>query len=154
MNLLDYFFNKRVIVNCDHDPYLTRWFLIRRERFAVYLHRFHRSDEDRALHDHPWSFITIILWRGYTEHFRRVKGVTIDYRESPSVKTVEYEEVKCRRWPGMLIYRPATWRHRVELINGKPSWSLIIRFTKWREWGFWTDSGFVQWNKWWQQNCE
>jgi hypothetical protein len=123
----------RVVVNCDRNPYLTRWYLFRRPAFAIFLHRFHRSDEDRALHDHPWSFITVILWRGYLEH-------------TP--------EGTSRKWPGMICYRPAEWRHRVELINGKQSFTLVFRFRERRVWGFWEKTGFVKWNHWWQQNCE
>lgn len=58
----------RVIVNCEHDPYLYRWFVIRTERFGLFIHKFVRSDEDRALHDHPWPFVVIPIWRGYVEH--------------------------------------------------------------------------------------
>lgn len=36
------------------NPYLLRWWVIPRNRFFnVYLHKFLRDDDDRALHDHP-----------------------------------------------------------------------------------------------------
>lgn len=133
MNWLKKFFDRREIVNCQRDIYMTRWYLFRREKIGVFLHRFSRSDEDRALHDHPWSFITVILWRGYFEH--TPKGSS-------------------RKWPGMMCWRPAEWRHRVELVDGKPAWTLVVRFKARREWGFWMPSGWIQWNKWWQNNCE
>lgn len=123
----------REIVNCDREKYLTRWYLFRSAPLALFLHLFHRSDEDRALHDHPWSFITIILWRGYREF--TPKGVH-------------------RKWPGMICYRPAEWRHRVELINEKPAITLVLRFRERRDWGFWEKTGFIKWNKWWQEKCE
>jgi hypothetical protein len=123
----------RTIVNCDRDPLLTRWYLIRTAPIAVFLHLFHRSDEDRALHDHPWNFITVILWNGYLEH------------TPAGIK---------RRWPFTIHYRPATWQHRVELINGRKPLTLFIRFREHRVWGFWEKTGFIAWNKWWQQNCE
>jgi hypothetical protein len=38
-------------------PYLRRHWLIPRNRFFnIYVHEFLRSDDDRALHDHPWLF--------------------------------------------------------------------------------------------------
>ena len=44
------------------DPYLLRWWLIPRNRwFNVYLHLFLRSDDDRALHDHPWFNLSFLL---------------------------------------------------------------------------------------------
>jgi hypothetical protein len=132
--ILDWLFAKRVIVNCEHDPYLHRWFIIRRERFALFIHRFVRGDEDRALHDHPWHFIVIPVWRGYIEH----------------------NDAGARRvWPILGVrFRRATYRHRVQLIDGKPAWSLFIRFKHLREWGFWPSEGFILWNKWWQDKCE
>ncbi len=68
MRVLDRLFEKKVIVNCAHDPYLHRWYVLRSERIGLFIHKFVRSDEDRALHDHPWSFIVIPLWGGYIEH--------------------------------------------------------------------------------------
>jgi hypothetical protein len=132
--LLDRLIPKRVIVNCEREPYLHRWFLIRLTRVGVFVHKFVRSDEDRALHDHPWSFIVIPLWGGYIEHNSAGRR-----RVRPLIST---------------RYRSAEYRHRVELIDGRPSWSLFIRFTKRREWGFWEKSGFVLWNKWWEEKCE
>jgi len=137
-NLLNTLFKKREIVNCDHDLYLIRWFVIRTERFAVFIHKFVRSDEDRALHDHPWDFIVVPVWRGYIEH-----SELLSY---PMHRRV-YPVLGSRA-------RAATYRHRVELIDGKPSWSLFFRFKRIREWGFWLPEGFIKWNKWWQDKCE
>lgn len=65
---LNRIFSFKNIVNCDRDIYLRRWYMIRTKWLAVFIHKFERSDEDRALHDHPWPFLVIPLWRGYTEH--------------------------------------------------------------------------------------
>lgn len=154
----------KIIVNCDRKPYLRRWYLIHWKFFSLFLHRFFRSDEERALHDHPWSFITFILWRGYIEHQEKSHPCPIcnsRYQTVPSHKCPNCHGSKFftiqsthRRWPLTIHYRPATHRHRVELVDGKPAWTLIIHFKRIREWGFWEKTGFVQWNKWWQNNCE
>ena len=50
------------VIGPADNPYLYRWFLLPRNPVAnVYLHRFFRDDEDRALHDHPWPFLSIVL---------------------------------------------------------------------------------------------
>jgi hypothetical protein len=158
--LLDKLFNHRTIVNCEREPYLKRWYLIRRPRIAFFLHRFYRSDEDRALHDHPWSFITVILWRGYLEHTERrcprcvAGGYHAFAGECAQCDDKKTVAVIKRKWPGMICFRRAEHRHRVELVAGKPAWTLVIRFKERRDWGFWERGGFVQWNKWWQNNCE
>jgi len=116
---------KLIIHGCeargDYDkPYLTRWIIAKFEKWAIYFHKFHRSDAD-DLHDHPWAFLSIILWRGYNE-------VTFG-------KTME-ERISKKIYPGMIVFRKATHTHRVELINNKPAYTLVIRFAYTRYWGF------------------
>jgi hypothetical protein len=102
------------------------------------LHVFHRSDAD-DLHDHPWGFVSVILWRGYVE-------VTPCAACSPCENSTgcNYRQRK-RVWPGMILFRRATHRHRVELIDGKKAVTLVFMGKRWREWGFFTSKGWQQW---------
>jgi hypothetical protein len=93
----------QVIRNCAGDPYLIRWRLIWTRWFSLYLHHILRSDEDRELHDHPWSFLTVILTAGYTELTPRGKAF---------------------HPPGSILHRPAPWPHR--LILSRPVWTLVL----------------------------
>jgi hypothetical protein len=116
------------------DPYLYRWYLIpRNNKLNVYLHRFYRDDDDRALHDHPWWFISWMLWGGYFE--------------------VTPEGLRNRRWLSV-AYRPAIYQHRVVLRRQFPHfglmrscWTLVITGPKRRTWGFWCPKGFVPWHE-------
>lgn len=120
-------FPRRVIVSeyrLQISPLLFRYFLFRSNWFGVYLHRLCRSDEDRALHDHPWTFISIILTAGYIEH-------------TP--------EGANQHRPGAILYRPVLWQHRLEL--SRPAWTLVIRFRKFREWGFICPNGWIPWQE-------
>ncbi len=185
--LLTRIFKHNFIVNCDHDVYLRRWYVIRRQSFGLFIHQFVRSDEDRALHDHPWDFIVIPIWRGYIEHSEcpSCKGAGW---QGPTLDSFFAANLGCSRcsttgiiqkriWPILgTRWRPATYRHRVELLKGDPvtntsrvlspcitaytygnkelpAWSIFIRFKKVRVWGFW-ENGFIAWNKWWQEKCE
>jgi hypothetical protein len=80
----------RVIGGQDGTPYMLRWYLLRHPNAAdvlqatgwrrrwlehrykhgasLYLHCFLRSDDDRALHDHPWNWATLLLRGEYKEH--------------------------------------------------------------------------------------
>jgi len=123
---------KLIIHGCEERgdksfPYLTRWILFRiNEWFAIYFHKFHRSDAE-DLHDHPWDFITIILWRGYNE-------VTFDKNIFNYGKDIRITK---RKYPGFILFRKAEHSHRVELINNKPAYTLVFRFKKRRDWLFW-----------------
>ena len=118
----------KTIFGCDargdgDQPYLTRHSLLKTKWFQVCVHVFHRSDADE-LHDHPFGFISLILWRGYIE-------------ETPTERR--------RLWPGMIVFRRATWIHRVEVINDKPAVTLVLLGPRRRDWGFWTRSGWKDW---------
>jgi hypothetical protein len=128
------------IIGDPKEPYLLRWFLIPRNPwFNLYLHKFCRDDIDRALHDHPWASLSIVLRGGYYEHTD-----------------------ESRRWfgPGSFIFRGATYRHRVELRvpvrplssleEREPAWTLFLTGPKVRVWGFWCGEDgkrFVPWDQ-------
>jgi hypothetical protein len=103
-------------------PYMLRWWILPRNPFFnVYLHRILRSDDDRALHDHPWSSCSIILEGFYIEHSIAAGGV----------------EHRAFRAPRSVTFRRATAAHRLE-VQGRPGecWSLFITGPRLREWGF------------------
>jgi len=107
------------------DNYLRRWFLIpHNSKFNVYLHNFRGSDDDRALHDHPWDSLGIILKGEYLEH--TPEGVN-------------------HKKAGSFSFRKGKDSHRIELIENKPVWTLFITGPKYREWGFHCKTGWVHW---------
>lgn len=115
----------------DTDPYMRRWWLIRNEKFRVYLHQFLRSDDDRALHDHPADNISILLIGDYLEHL-----------SDGSIK----HRLAWRPWaPWRLIARRAAEAHRIELIDRNRVWTLFIRGPTTRVWGFYCPQGWTPW---------
>jgi hypothetical protein len=117
MRIFRYF----VIEGATGDPYLARYKLFRCPWFKVFLHHILRSDEDPDLHDHPWNFVSLILWSGYIEHL-----------------------------PGDVVRRMRAWdviRHRARdahrLILDRPAWTLVLVTGKKRSWGFHTRQGWM-----------
>lgn len=134
------------------NPYLLRWYVIPKNPvFNIYLHNFRRSDDDRALHDHPWLFNVSILLKGeYFEH------VPADKKRWPE----DLSTVRKHRRPGAVYFRPSRAPHRVELprfaledrkgnYNMKeiPCWTLFITGPRVREWGFYCQQGWIFWKK-------
>lgn len=102
-------------------PYLLRWWVIPRNRlFNIYLHRVIRSDDDRALHDHPWLNASIIVDGGYLEHRIAAGG--------------------CRhltaRVAGDVCTRTARAAHRLEVMPGSEAVTLFVTGPVIRQWGF------------------
>lgn len=111
------------------DPYLLRWYLVPRNRFLnVYLHCFKRSDDERALHDHPWVSVSLLLQGSYVEHTIACGGVH-----------------RRRRFErGSVRWRGAKFAHRIEHTGGD-AWTLFITGPVVRRWGFHCPRGWVPW---------
>lgn len=126
------------VIGGSEDPYVLRWYLLPRNPFFnIYLHKFLRSDDERALHDHPWANASLILWGSYWEHF--------PYHNSG------LDTYKRLRMRGEFIIRGAEQAHRIELLHQwgnlleEPVWSLFITGPKVREWGFHCKDRWVHW---------
>lgn len=64
------------IIGGEDRPYLRRWWILPRNRFFnIYVHEFLRSDDDRALHDHPWLWASYIVEGHYNEHTIAAGGI-------------------------------------------------------------------------------
>jgi hypothetical protein len=111
----------------SHLPgYMERYWLIHYRNplgLALRVHHILRSDE-RDFHNHPWSYLTLILRGGYFE-------VTPERRDGAVVG-------ERRRWygPGSLLWRRAGWYHRLEIPPGQTAWTLFGTGRMRRHWAF------------------
>lgn len=107
------------------DNYLRRWHLIpRNNTFNIYLHHIRKSDDDRALHDHPYWNVSIILRGWYVEMMpgkQRVRGA------------------------GDIVFRRARDAHRLVVPYGGSAWSLFVTGPRRRIWGFHCPQGWRAW---------
>lgn len=134
------------IIGGADRPYMLRWWLIPRNRwFNIYLHKFLRDDDDRALHDHPWWNVSILLRGAYLE-------VTPDLAKAATPHTRIAELPTRTRWHGVgsVVFRRATACHRLALparpdSSPEPCWSLFITGPRVREWGFHCPHGWRIW---------
>ena len=77
------------------------------------------------MHDHPWWFLTLILWGGYVD-------VSLGGED--------------RVGAGSIRLRPSWWRHTVR-VNKGGAWSLLLTGPERRQWGFWVNGKFRKRNK-------
>lgn len=106
--------------------YLARWYLIPRNRFFnIYLHRFDGSDDDRALHDHPWISVSVML----------------------TGELIEHDLSGRHHVPWLLpVFRRARYAHRLELVRG-PAFTVFITGPRLRLWGFLCPQGWRPWHE-------
>lgn len=130
------------------DGYVERWMLYPKNRWRnIYIHRFNRSDDDGALHDHEPDNCSLILQGQYLEHFHvrpRMETLHWDEDGNMSRRFLTYVE---ERLEGDVVFRLAGTPHRVELRDNQPVITMFLQGPRRRKWGFHCTSGFVPWDK-------
>lgn len=151
-----------LVIGGEAKPYLRRWFVLPRNRlFNVYLHQFVRSDDDRALHDHPWMFnASLLLDGGYVEHTIASGGVhhradraagALKVRWLASPHRIELVPMPDAAEAFNLVpwCDTATGRSGVTVVDDRPRlpcWTLFITGPVVRSWGFHCErAGWVHW---------
>jgi hypothetical protein len=134
----------KIIKNLDGSVYLYRWHVIPRNPFFnIYLHHFCSSDDDRALHDHPWLFNASIIVEGsYNEVLphRTMRGWARYFQ-------LREEVLSAGDWK----FRWGKAPHRVRLFPNTfdggewDCWTLFITGPVVRKWGFYCWKGWVHW---------
>jgi len=119
------------------------------------LHTFYMGDDDAAVHDHPWWFITF-PFRSYTETYEE---------EIPSWKWYDWRKKipgdhpmywvrrvrLVRAW--RFHFRRATHRHFVHAPD-RPFRTIILTGPLKRNWGFWPDGDtFIPHREWTNYNA-
>ena len=88
------------IIGGAEDAYMLRWWVIPRNRwFNIYLHKILRDDDPRALHDHPWWNISIVLKGGYLEWFSN-PGKTTELERNDLLSSQSVFPTRHRVLPG------------------------------------------------------
>lgn len=147
---MNFFKPAKFITRGDNRPYLIRKNLFECKYFSIKVHTMLDSD-DACLHDHPWSFITFILKGGYVERYV-YKWVNLsNYEPNIHGSNIIIDADNNRIGlittkiihPFTLHYRPANWTHSLEIHQQCKT--FVITFKKTRQWGFWTNTGWIKW---------
>jgi hypothetical protein len=115
------FWKRHDLLWADGTIFMTRYTLLKLKSFSLKIHRFRRGDEE--IHDHPWPFVSLVVWRSYME--------------------VTPQDAIKRGWLS-LRYRPAQWAHKVCVEQGKDAWTICATFGRAREWGFLSNGQWIQ----------
>jgi hypothetical protein len=134
--LLNWFVDK-IIAFAKRTPYshigdyMERYWIIPYNKIpflpSARIHHIKRSDDDRAFHDHPWWYLTIILRGGYWE---------VTPLMDLSKKTEHWYFKRTWRGPGSIIFRRHTDFHRLEVQEGQTCWTLFMTGKYKHQWGF------------------
>ena len=145
--LLSRLFKREEINGHERCPaYMYRWTLFQPRTprwlwrgFGIYVHKFVGDDWTRDMHDHPKRFISIGLVGRYIEVTPRGTVPATD----PDPVFLK-RELFAAPW---IRSFPATHIHRLELVDGRPCWTLVIVLRTVREWGFWPRGRWMPWRQ-------
>jgi hypothetical protein len=125
------------------ELYLTRLTLFKTPWFSVKLHWIHKADPDRDLHDHPWSFASLILRGWYKELVCRkpdARGEIV--AQGLDLKRFRDEglcvEERLVRW---FNHKDTRGAHRILEVSPKLI-TLVVTGPKTKEWGFYDEDTF------------
>lgn len=129
-------FMRRRRIGTGDDVYLDRVYVLQTPWFGIMFHRIWRPDNQRDLHDHPWTFLSFVLRGSYVEDVV-CAGCDRHYDDGHTAK-------RRVRW---VNFKRAEDRHSIREVSRRPIWTLVFTGPKRRTWGFWVDGGkrFVRW---------
>jgi hypothetical protein len=116
-----------LIIGPRDNPQTLRWHIFVWRGWQLSLHKWLRSDDDRAPHDHKADNVSILLIGCFREMVRGIDGVDRWYL----------------RWPLRPYFRKGETLHRVALLSERPVWSLWLRWPARRRWGYGCPKGWV-----------
>jgi hypothetical protein len=116
----------------DGTLYLWRLRVLETPWFGVKLHWIRGADDDRALHDHPWWFVSFVLWGSYEE--------IVPKTGQPLFCGADRRRV---RW---FNRKKATDLHRIVQVSRGGAWTLVVNGPYQRKWGFQTRYGWTPWD--------
>lgn len=142
-------YRRMTLRRTDGQVYLNRWGFSHDRIGGILLHRMDAPDPGVDLHDHPWWFVSIILWGGYTEErasireavSRAARADQLDARAGQRNAGVRGTTTR-RRWLSVRSMRLDEC-HTITETHRSHSWSLVIKGPRLRSWGFYLPDGYM-----------
>jgi len=139
------------------DPLMLRWHLGTWFGRDYRVHHILRPDNGPDPHDHPYAFTSRVL-KGWLEETVFDPGPGQTTRRTPfMVSRVVYEHLQWFHHRGIFLKStfPATHTHLITAVSPGGCWTLVsarasnfVAGAAWeRVWGFWTDKGFVPYDR-------
>ena len=127
------FDRKRICDISDRKSlYLSRLYIIETPYFGIFLHAIYRKDHDRALHDHPWNFTSIILRGGYDEWWLGPPRTHPNNAVPRGCPQRSFHQMRRGEF------------HRIASLHRIPTWTLVFAGRRRGEWGYLTPDGWVE----------
>ncbi len=129
---------RRLTLNHDGRPFLDRWGLVWDRLGGFYIHHIAGPDPGLDLHDHPWSFVTVVLRGAYTDLQAPINAWGSGHAPA---RTHDWGRGRTR------VHRmPLGVAHRIVAVE-PGTWTLVPRGPTRRVWGFFVGNQRVPWTE-------
>lgn len=120
----------KVIKSKEGVLHFKRFAIIECKWFNIYIHSIYKADEDEHLHDHPWNYISIVLYGKFMEAIKN----------STSAKQ-KYE----MNWlsPKDISAQKAERTHKIYMLLSEKIVTLFFTGPRFREWGYDVDGKWI-----------
>lgn len=105
------------------ELHFQRWTIMSLPWFSIYLHFIYKADEDAHLHNHPWNYLSFVVY-----------GTFIEQTENNHLECI---------LPGKIIIRKAKVYHKITDLFTNKIITLFITGKRFNEWGYEVNGKFV-----------
>lgn len=132
------------VIGNEECPVMYRWTLSTAFGLKVVLHHFMPNGDDPEPHDHPRSFVTLILAGDYVDEatYRDVPLLNPDRTVNARINVIECENMT----RGMVRFRKAEHLHRT-LVGPRGAWTFMVMGPERRRWGFVWRGEWMHWKQ-------
>lgn len=126
----------------DGRVYLDRWGIGHDRIGRVLIHRMEAPDPGVDLHDHPWWFVSLVLWGGYTEQRAQTRDAPV-FAGQAARSSFALRGAESERRPGSIRTMRLDECHTITQLRRRTCWTLVIGGPRRRRWGFYLPEGYV-----------
>lgn len=134
------------------DPYLWRLSLVTTPWGSAKLHLIFRPDRQRDLHDHPWSFVGLVLLGWYEEAVPHCNWKRCSWRGSRKIRWVNRKVARTAQEE--VAERRLSDTHAISALHkrlGLPVVTFLLCGPRFRQWGFVVKGKWVSWREYGQE---
>lgn len=136
-------YRRLTLRRADGQVYLNRWGLSHDRIGGILLHAMEAPDPGVDLHDHPWWFVSFVLWGGYTEQRSLVREAPMLAQIAERFGPSALRGVEVKRRPLSMRSMRLDECHTITTLHRRTCWTLVIKGPRRRSWGFYLPGGYM-----------
>lgn len=138
-------------------PIFYRWEILTLRGWKLMVHRFLPYAEDVDHHDHPASFLTLVLRGRYWDETPCPYDCTHETSMGSLAEALRQRGETCPGCGGggvlweeisapTIRWRRGEYKHRT-VTTEEGAWTVVLMMPKRRAWGFWRERGWLPWDQ-------